>query len=184
MKTCSKCGLNKELRDFRYRKDRNFYYSECKECEKKYKKIQYQKNLDYNKEYSRKYYKENKENIILKVLNYQQVNGVWMKRYNSDPLFRLNHNVRCRIREFLKSKNFNKRKKTNEIVGCTQSELKLFLEQKFENGMTWNNYGEWHIDHIIPLSSAKNEEDILKLCNFNNLQPLWAEHNLKKGKKL
>ena len=49
--------------------------------------------------------------------------------------------------------------------------------------MSWDNYGKWHIDHIIPLSSANSEDDIYKLCNYTNLQPLWAEDNLKKSNK-
>ena len=50
--------------------------------------------------------------------------------------------------------------------------------------MNWSNYGLWHIDHIIPLSSAKKQEDLYKLCHYTNTQPLWAEDNLKKGSKL
>mgnify|MGYP002132731409 FL=1 len=49
--------------------------------------------------------------------------------------------------------------------------------------MTWDNYGDWHIDHIIPLNSAQTEEDLYKLCHYSNLQPLWALDNLKKGSK-
>jgi len=58
------------------------------------------------------------------------------------------------------------------------------LEKKFVGGMSWENYGKWHIDHIIPLSSANNEDEIYKLCYYTNLQPLWSEENLKKGKKI
>lgn len=53
----------------------------------------------------------------------------------------------------------------------------------FINGMNWNNYGMWHIDHIKPLYSAKNENELIELCNYKNLQPLWAKDNLIKGKK-
>jgi hypothetical protein len=181
MKTCKKCKTTKELCDFRFRKDRGIYYSQCKECEKKYKQINYLEKIEENKKYRERYYQENKEKIISRVIDYQKKNGVWMKKYNSDPIFKMSHNVRCRIREFLTQKKLNKKNKTIEIIGCNQTELKLFLEKKFKHGMTWDNYGSWHIDHIIPLSSAINESEILKLCHFTNLQPLWKTENLKKG---
>lgn len=64
--------------------------------------------------------------------------------------------------------------------------MRNYLENKFIDGMTWDNKGfyGWHIDHIIPLSSAKTEEEIYKLCHYSNLQPLWAEDNMKKGDKI
>jgi len=69
-------------------------------------------------------------------------------------------------------------------LGVSFDELNIYLEQKFKNNMSWENYGEWHIDHIIPLSSAKTEKEIYELCHYTNLQPLWAEDNLKKGCKV
>jgi hypothetical protein len=84
----------------------------------------------------------------------------------------------------LKKLNISKTNKTFEIVGCTPEFLKEHLEKQFVDGMTWENRGEWHIDHKIPLSSAKTEEELYKLCHYTNLQPLWAEENLKKGNKI
>jgi len=92
--------------------------------------------------------------------------------------------MRRRIRAILKSKNLRRRLPSETLVGCSYSELKIYLESKFENGMSWENQGSWHIDHIIPLSSANTESEIYKLCYFTNLQPLWAEDNLKKGNRL
>jgi len=57
------------------------------------------------------------------------------------------------------------------------------LEHQFKEGMNWDNQGKWHIDHIIPLSSGNTEEEIIKLCHYTNLQPLWAIDNMKKGSK-
>ena len=59
--------------------------------------------------------------------------------------------------------------------------IKQHMESQFTEGMTWENQGEWHVDHIIPLAKAKNEERLVKLCHYKNLQPLWGEENLSKG---
>jgi hypothetical protein len=80
----------------------------------------------------------------------------------------------------------NKSHRTFEIIGCTPIELVEHLEQKFVSGMCWDNHGKhgWHIDHIIPLSSAKNKEELYRLCHYTNLQPLWAIDNIKKNNKI
>ena len=82
--------------------------------------------------------------------------------------------------------NIVKNNKTFDIVGCTPQYLKEYLENKFTEGMSWVNHSQygWHIDHIIPLSSAKTEDELYKLCHYTNLQPLWAEDNLKKSNKI
>jgi hypothetical protein len=85
---------------------------------------------------------------------------------------------------FLKRHNISKKNKTMDMVGCDSHFLKEYLEQKFQQGMSWDNYGVWHIDHIIPLSSAKSEEEIYKLCHYTNLQPLWGIDNIKKSNKI
>jgi hypothetical protein len=92
--------------------------------------------------------------------------------------------VRNRIGFYLKKNTVTKRNNTFKIVGCTPQELKIYLEQKFIDNMSWENQGKWHIDHIIPLSSAKTEEELYNLCHFTNLQPMWAEENLRKGSKI
>jgi len=100
-------------------------------------------------------------------------------------LFKLKQNVRHRVREFLKQKNIKKNSKTFELVGCTPEFLKDYLETKFTKGMSWDLMGKYiHIDHITPLSSANTDEEIYELCHYTNLQPLWAEDNLKKSNKM
>ena len=86
----------------------------------------------------------------------------------------------------LKENNLNKKYKVINIIGCDLITLKEHIEKQFKDGMNWENYGlfGWHIDHIIPLSSAKTEEELYKLCHYTNLQPLWAEENMKKGNKI
>jgi len=73
-----------------------------------------------------------------------------------------------------------------KLLGIKVSDLRIYLESKFESGMTWDNWGKtgWHIDHIYPLSRAKSIEHLHTLLHYTNLQPLWANDNLKKGNKL
>lgn len=78
--------------------------------------------------------------------------------------------------------NFGRLKSSKD--GCSPEFLKEHLERQFVEGMTWENRNEWHIDHIIPLSSAKTEDELYELCHYTNLQPLWAEDNLKKSNKV
>jgi hypothetical protein len=92
--------------------------------------------------------------------------------------------MRSRLCNYLKKNNITKKNKTFDIVGCTPEFLKEHLETQFIDGMTWGNRSKWHIDHIIPLSSAKTEDELYKLCHYTNLQPLWAEDNLKKSNKI
>lgn len=67
------------------------------------------------------------------------------------------------------------------MIGCDWDVLRKYIESKFLPGMSWGNKSEWEIDHIIPLASAKSEEEIKKLCHWSNLQPLWKEDNRIKG---
>ena len=80
-------------------------------------------------------------------------------------------------------KNF-KLRGNSKLLGCSYEEVREHLSKQFTEGMSWDNYGEWHIDHIIPLASATTEEEVLKLYHYTNLQPLWAKDNLSKGCKI
>jgi hypothetical protein len=106
------------------------------------------------------------------------------ERNENDVLFNLLNRLRSRLRKYLIIQNITKKNRTLELVGCTPQELKEHLEKQFVSGMTWENRNEWHIDHIIPLSSAQTEEELYKLCHYTNLQPLWAEDNIKKSNKI
>jgi hypothetical protein len=70
------------------------------------------------------------------------------------------------------------------MLGCSWEQLRDHIENQFVSGMTWEDKHLWHIDHIVPLSSAKTVEELEKLCHYTNLQPLWASDNMSKGAKL
>jgi flagellar biosynthesis chaperone FliJ len=209
MKVCNKCGVQKENEEYhkgrnscklcvkeydrvKYLKNIDTYLKKSKETY--YKNPEYQKKwVDSNRDKvnltSKKWRNNNKEKHTQSVLNSRNKNIIRYNEYmvsrrNNDSLFKLSCNIRNRIGKFLSVNNINKKNKTFELVGVTPIELKEYLEKLFTVGMCWDNYGEWHIDHIIPLSFAKNEEEIYKLCHYTNLQPLWAEENLKKSNKI
>lgn len=104
-------------------------------------------------------------------------------RYDNNEIVKLKKNLRKRLNAALKTKKWQKNSKFRDYIGCDLETLKKHIESKFQPGMTWENYSlfGWHIDHIIPLSSAKTEQELYKLCHYTNLQPLWREQNLRKG---
>ena len=108
-------------------------------------------------------------------------NPEYYKRYrDSNPLHKIAHALRVRLRRAVKSGSAVKN------LGCSVSELLAHLEGKFVPGMTWDNYGKWHIDHIKPLSSfdLTDPEHLNIACHYSNLQPLWAADNIRKNDSL
>jgi hypothetical protein len=109
----------------------------------------------------------------------------WKRRWENDDLFAMKVRIRNLVRNtFRKSGHTKPNKRTIQIIGCDYEKLKSHLESKFKDGMSWDNRGEWHIDHIVPLSSAKTKEELIKLSHYENLQPLWWNENLSKGNKI
>ena len=106
------------------------------------------------------------------------------ERRANDPNFKIRLNLGSRICKAVK--DGHKSARTLELLGCTVDELKEHLESKFEEGMTFDNYGEWHIDHIKPCVSfdLTDPEEQRTCFNWVNLQPLWAKDNMSKGDKL
>ena len=153
---------------------------------------------DCHRAIRREYYKNNKDKECKRKAEYQSLNqekqSLWLKtwkkkeryqytRYHTDINFKLKHLIRNRLNNALKVKSWIKNSKFSEYIGCPKDKLIQHIESNFINGMTWENHGEWHIDHIIPLSIASSEEELYKLCHYTNLQPLWAIDNLRKGGK-
>lgn len=147
------------------------YYLNNKDKIKMYQDNRRQEIKEYNKNYS----KNNRYSINLKRKN----------KINSNPLEKLKSNIRCAITTSFKVMRFKKPLLCKHILGCSFDELKSYLESKFEPWMTWDNRGMyngelnygWDIDHIIPLSSAKSEEELILLNNYENLQPLCSKIN-------
>ena len=105
------------------------------------------------------------------------------ERSARDPIFRLRRNLQSRLGAALRNQNTTKDSTTMKLVGCTLQHLVSHLEEQFTEGMTWENYGEWHVDHIRPCASFDlSDEAQRKECfNWKNLQPLWGLENIQKG---
>tara|TARA_Y100000310_G_scaffold260033_1_gene268878 strand:+ start:42 stop:524 length:483 start_codon:yes stop_codon:yes gene_type:complete len=106
-----------------------------------------------------------------------------MKRYYSDPVYRLKDIRRRQLRHFIKRVGETKSGRTEELLGYTAEELKTHLESLFKEGMTWDNHGKWHIDHRIPVSYFTSIDQMKECFALDNLKPEWAEWNRSKGNR-
>lgn len=160
-------------------KERSKIYRQNEDYRKKInikRKEYYKNNLDKEREISKKYYHKNKEKL-------RRENNQWKNnKRKTDGFYRMKINLRHRLRDYLIGESRGKR--TKDIVGLDKVEFKLYIQSKFVEGMSWDNYGKWHLDHIKPLCQAKNNEEALLLNHYTNLQPLWAEDNLRKNRKI
>jgi len=179
MKICNSCKIKKELIEFnKHQKMKDGYKNQCKICLNNYEKIRYENNKDKILKYQKEYYLENKSNIIKRV-------GLYVKNKKcTDTLFKLKYNISCLINVSIKSKCFTKKSKTYKILGCSFEDFKIYIENQFTKGMNWENRKEWHLDHIYPVSLAKNEKELIRLNHYTNFQPLWAKDNLQKSNKI
>lgn len=133
------------------------------------------KNKEKFNEYARQYRKKHQKEITAKRKE---------KRHNDEKYY-FEIYLRNKINNYLyRYGKIKKKNNVQEILGCNFEEFKSYIESKFQNGMSWENRGEWHLDHIIPLATAKNYNDLIKLNHYTNFQPLWAKDNLSKGKRL
>ena len=205
MKKCTKCKIERELIEFSKDRTRlDGLFPQCKKCKKidddksylnnknkiiaKSKKWN-EENKERRKEYRRQYNLKNKEVENQKCrewskLNRHKANEYLKNRILNDPLFKLSSSIRTLIRISMKGNGYSKKTKTYNILGCTFEEFKSHLESQFTEGMTWENKGQWHMDHIYPVSLAIDEDHIIKLNHYTNFQPLWAKDNISKSNKL
>lgn len=201
-KVCSRCRLEQSLECFRHDKSRfDGFDHRCKVCVEARRKTSLsvkKYNQKYRKSSKYKIYDENRratpayksaEKIRKSTPEYKASDCKRAVRYKAqrrkiDPFFKFTGKLRTLIRLEIKSGGFTKRSKTFQILGCTFEEFRAYFEPLFRTGMTWENHGEWHIDHIVPMATAKTKEEALKLNHYTNLRPLWATENLKKGARV
>lgn len=156
---------------------------------KSYSKANEKKVAAYQQEYS----KENKEKLSAYNKNYRQSNKEKLRAASNsyaknrkavDPIFSMRLRIKDAINNSLSKKGFTKKSRTHEILGCDWETFKEHIESRFLDGMSWENRDEWHIDHIIPVSLAQDEEAVITLNHYLNLRPLWAADNLEKSDKM
>ena len=151
------------------------------------KKLEYHKKWsEQNKEHLSNYIKEYRENNADKI---RQIKRDYERnRKARDPLYKLISNFRTAIYQVLKESNVEKNKSYFDILGYTPEELINHLEKQFKDDMTWDNYGIWHVDHKLPITSfdiqEMGDEEFMRCWCLDNLQPMWGEENIRKSNKV
>lgn len=196
MKICNKCNAEKPLYEFTNTKYKGEIKKRptCKKCttlrttkwveQNKDKRIQYiteysETNKEQINKKSRDYYANNRRKVITYNVSYKR------NRRKIDEVFRIADNVRKAILKSFSKINHKKNTKTLIILDCSFEYFKTYIESKFETWMNWSNYGlyngfpnfGWDIDHIEPISNAQTIEDVIRLNNHTNFQPLCSYIN-------
>lgn len=139
-------------------------------------------NQEHRKEYYKKWRTENVEKWRESKRNYEKT------RKHNDPLYKLINNFRTAIYQVLKENNLQKNGHYFEILKYSPEDLIVHLENQFKDGMNWDNYGEWHVDHILAISRHNiqkiGDEEFMKCWSLGNLQPMWGEDNIRKSNKI
>lgn len=190
MKTCSKCKTNKSFTDFhKQARAKDGYRPACKAClaplNKAYndKKLADPIKLAIHRERSkaRVATPEGRKKHREANLRYAKThpNGSYAK-FATDSLFKLSLNFRRLINVNLKSAKIVKKSKTEALLGCDFEFFHLYLEMQFQPQMSWDNMGDWEVDHKHPISFAKDEKTFATFNHFKNFQPMWAKYNRMK----
>lgn len=159
-----------------YKARQQAYKDQNKERLKQVAKLYYDANKDKKREYEKQY----------KANNRDKVNERMRKYFATNPNARLSHNLRARFHDALKRAMVGKTANTMHFLGADIKTVKNHITQQFVAGMSWENYGEWEIDHILPVASfdLTSIEEQLKCFHYTNLQPLWKDMNRSKGKRI
>ena len=155
---------------------------ETKDRKKRNYHVWYNENKDYRKVYLKEYREKNTEKIKKTKRDYER------NRKASDPLYKLISNFRTAIYQVLKESNVEKNKHYFDILQYTPESLIKHLESQFENNMNWDNYGKWHVDHKLPITSFNIEEmgdeEFMRCWSLENLQPMWGDENIRKSNRI
>jgi hypothetical protein len=158
------------------------YYESNKEKISEYYSEWREDNKERLKEYQKKWREENRDKLRKTKRDYER------NRKSRDPLYKLISNFRTAIYQVLKESNVEKNGHYFDILGYTPEELINHLEKQFTEGMTWENYGEFHVDHKLPISSFDikeiGDEEFIRCWCLDNLQPMWGEENIRKSNKI
>lgn len=119
-----------------------------------------------------------RKRLVKKAMDYRD------RRMNKDPLYKFKHRTRSLISQTFIKKGFSKNSRTHEILGIDYDGFMKHIESQFVDGMSWDNRGEWELDHKIPVSLGKSSEEIIKLNHYSNFRPLWRKDNLLKSNTL
>jgi len=145
-------------------------------------KTWYEQNKEHRKEYLKEYREKNIDKIRKTKRDYER------NRKARDPLYKLISNFRTAIYQVLKESNVEKNKHYFDILQYTPEQLISHLENKFTDKMSWDNYGDWHVDHKLPITHYNIQEmgdsEFMKCWSLDNLQPMWGVDNIKKSNKI
>ena len=190
-KVCKKEDRKKYARRYKgkYKDKKAKYRQENKEKIKSWHKENYKQNSEKIKARNREYYQKNSDSICARTKKYREENPEWYREYKREYLKNPVNKLKSRMSRGVWGCLCGKQKtsRTFKYIGCTVEELWNHLESQFTEGMTRDNYGEWHVDHVKPIASfdfdSDLESELHKAWHYTNLQPLWAKDNISKGSK-
>lgn len=199
-KVCINCKKERPIERFDKReKSKDGYRNHCRECMYKKRRQRFDTLSDEKqKELKNKKKESSKRSLKLKMQDPEfrirqkiKRRKIHLRRLENDPLYKLRIAYVRRLNKCMKRLTI-KNMTFLENLGCSLDEFKIYLEQRFESWMNWNNYGKyngelnygWDLDHIVPISTARTEEEFYKLSHYTNLQPLCSKVNrdIKKDK--
>lgn len=169
--------ISKEYKQYRKEYEKQYRKNNKVILNKKIKKY-LNKNRNKISKYMTEYRKHNKDKIKLLMYNY------FKNRKKNDILFRFKIKIHDLIIKSIKGKGYTKNSRTYTYLGCNFLTFKQHIENKFKEGMIWDNHGLWHFDHIYPNALCKTEDELIKNQHYTNFQPLWAKENIHKGAKI